>query len=135
MQVFISYACEDRELAKRLSQWLEGAGFEVWLDENQILPGDNWAEKVAQALKESQAMVVLVSPAAMESKWVRHEIEYALGAKEYSGRLVPVFVGSPDRIPKDKLPWILRRLRGIELTDQAQEEDLREIAEVLSTSN
>jgi hypothetical protein len=135
MKVFISYACEDRELAKRLSRWLEGAGFDVWLDESNILPGDNWAEKVSQALKESQAMVVLVSPAAMDSKWVRHEIEFALGAKEYSGRLVPVFVGPRDKIPEDRLPWILRRLKGIELTDRAEEESLREIAEVLSASN
>ncbi len=135
MQVFISYACEDGELARRLSRSLQDAGFDVWLDENNILPGDNWAEKVSQALKESQAMVVLVSPAAMDSKWVRHEIEFALGAKEYSGRLVPVFVGPRDKIPKDKLPWSLRRLRGIELTDQTEEESLREIAEVLSGSN
>lgn len=135
MKVFISYACEDKEIARKLSRSLEEAGFEVWLDENNILPGDNWAEKVSQALKESQAMVVLVSPAAMDSKWVRHEIEFALGAKEYSGRLVPVFVGSPDRIPRDRLPWILRRLRGIELTDQAEDETLREVAEILSASN
>jgi hypothetical protein len=135
MQVFISYACEDSELAKRLSRWLEGAGFDVWLDESNILPGDNWAEKVSQALKESQAMVVLVSPAAMDSKWVRHEIEFALGAKEYSGRLVPVFVGPRESIPEDRLPWILRRLKGIELTDQTEEKSLRQIAEVLSTSN
>ena len=135
MQVFISYACEDRELAKRLGQWLERAGFAVWLDESNILPGDNWAEKVSQVLKESQAMVVLVSPAAMDSKWVRHEIEFALGAKEYSGRLVPVFVGPRDKIPEDRLPWILRRLRGIELTNQAEEESFRGIAEVLAGSN
>jgi len=135
MQVFISYACEDSELARKLSQWLQDAGFDVWLDENNVLPGDNWAEKVSQALKKSQAMVVLVSPAAMNSRSVRHEIEFALGAKEYSGRLVPVFIGPRDRIPKDKLPWILRRLKGIDLTDQAQEESLREIAEVLSASN
>jgi hypothetical protein len=135
MKVFISYACEDSEIARKLSRWLEGAGFDVWLDESNILPGDNWAEKVSQALKESQAMVVLISPAAMDSKWVRHEIEFALGTKEYSGRLVPVFVGSRDRIPDDMLPWILRRLHGIELTDQAEEESFQEIADVLSSSN
>ena len=135
MQVFISYTCEDKDLARKLSRRLQDAGFDVWLDENNILPGDNWAEKVSQALKESQAMVVLVSPAAMDSKWVRHEIEFALGAKEYSGRLVPVFVGPRDRIPEDRLPWILRRLKGIELTDQTEEQSLREVTEVLSSSN
>ena len=135
MKVFISYVNEDRELARRLSRSLEGAGFEVWLDENNILPGDNWAEKVSLALKESQAMVVLISPASVDSKWVRHEIEFALGAKEYRGRLVPVFVGPPESIPQDRVPWILRRLKGIQMTDQAEEESLREIAQVLAASN
>lgn len=135
MKVFISYVNDDRELARRLSRSLEAAGFEVWLDESNILPGDNWAEKVSQALRDSQAMVVLVSPAAMESKWVRSEIEFALGAKEYRGRLVPVFVGPRNSIPQDRLPWILRRLKGIEWTDQAEEESLREVAEVLAATN
>lgn len=135
MKVFISYVNEDRDLARKLSRSLEDAGFEVWLDESHILPGDNWAEKVSQALNDSQAMVVLVSPAAMESKWVRHEIEFALGAKEYSGRLVPVFVGPRNSIPEERLPWILRRLKGIEWTDQAEEESLREVAEVLAATN
>jgi len=131
MKVFISYAHEDREIAKRLVRQLEGAGLEVW-DDSSILPGDNWAEKVSQALKESQAMVVLVSVAALDSEWVRREIEFALGTKEYRGRLIPVFVGRRDDIPEDKLPWILRRLHGVELTDQAEEESLEQVVHALS---
>ncbi len=134
MQVFISYASEDKELAKKLSRLLENVGLGVWLEESHIMPGDNWAEKISQALKESQAMVVLVSPAAVKSEWVRREIEFALGAKEYSGRLLPVFVGPRERIPQDRLPWILRRLEGIELTDQAEEKGLQQIVQALSTN-
>ena len=134
MQVFISYASEDKELAKKLSRSLESVGLGVWLDESHIMPGDNWAEKISQALKESQAMVVLVSPAAVNSEWVRREIEFALGAKEYSGRLLPVFVGPRERIPQDRLPWILRRLEGIELTDQAEEKGLQQIVQALSAN-
>lgn len=134
MKVFISYAREDREIAKRLVRQLENAGLEVW-DDSSIMPGDNWAEKVSQALKESQAMVVLVSVAALDSEWVRREIEFALGTKEYRGRLIPVFVGRRDDIPEDKLPWILRRLHGVELTDQAEEESLEQVVHALSHAN
>ena len=44
-----------------------------------MLPGHNWAAKVAQALDESQAMVVLLTLAAVNSPNVRREMEYALG--------------------------------------------------------
>lgn len=135
MQVFISYASEDKELATKISRLLESVGLRVWLDESHIMPADNWAERISQALKESRAMVVLVSPAAVNSERVRREIEFALGAKEYSGRLLPVFVGPRERIPRDRLPWILLRLEGIELTDQAEEKGLQQIVHALSKTN
>jgi hypothetical protein len=134
MKVFMSYAREDKGIAKRLARLLEDAGLEVW-DDSSIMPGDNWAEKISQALKESQAMVVLVSAAALDSELVRREIEFALGTREYKGRLVPVFVEPRNDIPEDRLPWILRRLQGVELTDQAEEESLQQIVHALSNAN
>ena len=134
MKVFISHAYEDREIAKRLARQLEDAGLEAW-DDSSIMPGDNWAKEISQALTESQAMVVLVSPAALDSEWVRREIEFALGTKEYRGRLIPVFVGPRDDIPEDKFPWILRLLDGVELTGQAEEESLEQVVHALSHAN
>ena len=42
-------------------------------------------------------MTVLLTPAAVSSPYVKREIEYALGAKNYSNRLFPVVAGDPDR--------------------------------------
>ena len=134
MKVFISHASEDKELATRLSRFLRDEGLEVWSDED-IMPGDNWAQKVSQALKESEAMVVLVSSAALESDWVRREIEFALGTEGYKERLIPVFVGSRDTIPQDRIPWILRHLNGVELTDPTKVENFQKIVHTLSTIN
>jgi hypothetical protein len=131
MKVFISYTRKDGEIAQRLVQQLKDAGFEAW-DDREIMPGDNWAEKISQALKESQAMVVLISAAALNSEWVRREIEFALGTKKYSGKPIPVFIGRRDDIPKSKLPWILRRLNGVELKEQAEDESLKEVVNALS---
>lgn len=56
-----------------------------------------WAGEVARALEESQAMVVLLTPAAACSLDIKRNIEYALGAKNYSNRLIPVV--TPDGRP------------------------------------
>ena len=93
MKVFISHAHENEALAKKLGKALKRAGWDVW-DDEQILPGDNWAEKIGQALEESQAMVVLLTGAALSSSNVRWEIDYALGTKRLKNRLIPVLVGS-----------------------------------------
>lgn len=115
MKVFISHAHQDAALAARVAQALKVNGLEAWDADTNLLPGDNWAAEVARALEESEAMVVLLTPDAIDSGWVLREIEYALGAKNYSNRLIPVVVGDRKRLPDTGIPWIVRRMPWIEL--------------------
>ncbi|MFQ5639797.1 MAG: toll/interleukin-1 receptor domain-containing protein [bacterium] len=131
MKVFISYTQSDEKLARKVAASLEQAGLDVW-DDREILPGDNWADKIAQALRESDAMVVLLTPEALRSSWVSRDIEYALGEKGYSKRLIPVLVGPPKKISKENIPWILRHLQLIMLAEPDKEEEgIRQIAQAL----
>ena len=82
MKVFISHSHADAPLAARVSEALRRSGLEVWDTDLDVLPGDNWAAEVARALEESEAMVVLLTQDAINSPYVRREMEYALGAKE-----------------------------------------------------
>lgn len=117
MKVFISHAHQDADLAARIAQGLQSNGLEAWDADSNLLPGDNWAAEVARALEESEAMVVLLTPDAVDSQWVLREMEYALGAKNYSNRLIPVVVGDRDSLPSTGIPWIVRRMPWIELRE------------------
>ncbi|MGH8499530.1 MAG: toll/interleukin-1 receptor domain-containing protein, partial [Methylococcales bacterium] len=94
MQVFISHASTDAQLAKRIANVLRESGLKVW-DDAQILPGDNWGAKLADALQESDAMVVLLTPNSVGSPNLSYEVGYALGKLDYKGRLIPVIVAPP----------------------------------------
>ncbi|MCU1266777.1 MAG: hypothetical protein JWM21_3095 [Acidobacteria bacterium] len=133
MNVFISYSHKDEALARKVGKALQVAGLDVWNSELEILPGDNWAEKIAKALKESDAMVVLLTPEALSSSAVRREIDYALSRKTFSGRLIPVLVGAEEKVLAEKVPWILRHLNLINLPISGKEEDegIRKITEAL----
>lgn len=120
MKVFVSHSHADSELAARISKALRNEGLDVWDSDLDLLPGDNWAAEVARALEESEAMVVLMTVDALSSPWVRREMEYALGAKRYSNRLIPVAVGDRESIPVHDVPWIVRRLPWVELEDRGQ---------------
>lgn len=120
MKVFVSHSHADAELAAQVSTALRNEGLEVWDPDLNLLPGDNWAAEIARALEESDAMVVLMTADALSSPWVRREMEYALGAKRYSNRLIPVAVGDRERIPAHDIPWIVRQLPWIELEDWEQ---------------
>lgn len=133
MKVFISYPRANMALAKKIVGELDQAGIDVWFDEREILPGDNWAGKIAEALDESDAMVVLLTPDAVQRRGhVQSELNFALGNKAFSGRLIPVLVGSPEEFPEDSIPWILRRLQMISLPEHGHEEEgIRRITQAL----
>ena len=110
---------------------MQREGFEVWWDEN-ILPGDNWAAEVANALNNSQAMVVLLTQAGLQSKWVQREIEFALVSENFRRRLIPVLVGDERYLPAETIPWILRRLPMVRLASASEvEAKVNDIARAL----
>jgi hypothetical protein len=132
MKVFVSYSSKDEALATKIVQSLEDAGLDAWYKKREILPGDNWGEKVASGLKESNAMVVLVTPDALESDAVQSSISYALSEPAFSQRLIPVIVGDSEDLLLNKMPWIFKRLRTFKLSKYGEnEEQFKEIAQAI----
>jgi hypothetical protein len=114
MQIFLSYASSDESFAKALSSQLTRRGLSVWSPAEEVLPGDNVWLRVGEALKDSRAMIVLLSPESMRSENVRREIEYALGQPNYEGRVFPVQVR-----PTNDVPWVLRRFKTFDAKQSA----------------
>lgn len=132
MQVFISYDLSDESVAKRVAAGLEAEGLKVWHNRSDFLPGQNWAAHIAKALRESEAMVVLLTPASLRSPWVRREIDYALSNETYSHRLIPVIVGDPEKLPKKDIPWILQSFQMVNLPERGRtDKSIKEIAQAL----
>ncbi|MCH8807047.1 MAG: toll/interleukin-1 receptor domain-containing protein [Planctomycetes bacterium] len=110
MKVFISHSERDRELAGDIAERLGRAGLDVWRD-TEIVSGQNFAQQVATALDSSDAMIVLLSPEWVGSRWGREEINFALGSARFEGRVLPVEVR-----PTPDMPWVLRHFRHLKLT-------------------
>ena len=107
-KVFISAAASDAALVREITARLEAAGVDVWNSAVQALPGTNISAEVGRALAQAEAVIVLVSPAAMKSPWVRREIQFSLGEEKLQDRLIPVMV---KQTPSNDIPWILRTLQ------------------------
>jgi hypothetical protein len=108
MKAYLSYARPDRDLARRMVDGLRESGHEIWFDEFELTPGTGWGREIDKALKDSRAMIVLVSPESMKSKEVRREIEHALLSKNFAHRVLPVYVR-----PTRHVPWFFRSLTGV----------------------
>jgi len=104
-RVFLSYAREDAARAKTVALALENVGHQVWWDQS-IRAGAQYGNEIEQALKGSDAVVVLWSKCAADSPWVRDEA----AAGRDSGRLVPV------RLDRSEPPMGFRQFQTIDLS-------------------
>jgi len=59
--VFLSYASQDAEAAKRVCDALRAAGIEVWFDQSELRGGDAWDQKIRQQVKSCYLFVPIIS--------------------------------------------------------------------------
>jgi len=110
MKVYLSYARPDLDWAQKLVDGLRDSGHEIWFDYDQLAAGLEWAKKIQMALDTCKAMIVLVSPASMESKEVRREIDHAFLSKNFAHRVLPVYLK-----PTRDVPWFFGKLSGVQV--------------------
>jgi TIR domain/Pentapeptide repeats (8 copies) len=74
---FISYNYTDKSFARRLHDQLQGRGIRCWLDEHQLLPGDDIYEQVDRGIRFWDKVLLCCSQASLTSWWVDNEINKA----------------------------------------------------------
>lgn len=84
--VFISYSSEDRGIAEPIAQDLKRSGFSVFYDK-ELVPGEAWRARLAQELRRARYVLVLLSPAYVESRWARQELEAAVLSESEGGHV------------------------------------------------
>lgn len=72
--IFLSYAKEDRPLARAITKIFESCGWSVFWD-RKIAAGEDWRQVVQSELDAAGAVVVLWSHASVASGWVLEEAE------------------------------------------------------------
>ncbi|MEP7134028.1 MAG: toll/interleukin-1 receptor domain-containing protein [Chloroflexota bacterium] len=76
--IFISYSRRDTEFVARLASDLDAHVAGVWFDQSTIQLGQNWHDEIMEGIRECKAFILVLSPDAAESKYVREEVNKAL---------------------------------------------------------
>lgn len=114
MQIFISYSSRDRIEALKVKALVDELGHDAWMDVFDIRAGSPLKAELEQKVKASGAILLLLSPFAVESGWVTDEIVHAREAQAKGSLFVPIML-RPTRIP-DALGDLraIDAMRGVE---------------------
>lgn len=80
--IFISHSTQDNAFTARLSDDLNEAGFETWVDIESIESGDRWLLAIQDAIEKCGATIVVMSRVARDSEWVEREALLAMDLKK-----------------------------------------------------
>lgn len=105
--VFISYASADSNEANQIYEAILARGKKAFLSSKSLRPGEDFADKIREALIASRELWLLVSPTSLGSDWVVSEWGAAWALDK---RIVPIL----HRCSPEQLPDRIRRLQCID---------------------
>ena len=126
-QVFISYSHIDLVFVQtNLVPLLRSAGFDPWFAVDSIRGADRWERSILDGLQRSQWFLIVMSPNAITSEWVRLEVHWASEHRE--GKIIPIMIF-------DCNPWeVHMRLGSLQYIDFRRDLDQAQ-NKLLSTLN
>ena len=115
-QVFISHSSEDTWVARQISQIIKGFGASTFLDEADIEYGDDFEDRILEAARNSQEMLVLLTPWALKRPYIWLEIGAVWGLGK---RIVGVLHGisANELVTQEGTPALLKRIDLVRLND------------------
>lgn len=104
-RVFLAYAQEDRAMVRKLYQALRKAGFDPWMDQQNLIPGQNWPRAIERAIELADFVVACFSRrSTVKRGHFQCELRYALDVAA--------------KVPAENIFFIPARLNECELPRQ-----------------
>jgi len=130
--IFVSYAREDaprvRPLLDAVQAQLQARRIaaRLWVDSEELKPGEQWDVAITRALEASVGLLVFVSERSSRSPWVRGEITVAIAA---AGEKLVVPIVLDDSVD---LPYGLAALQSMRYVGDVGPEQTREAARLIT---
>ena len=124
-RIFLAHAREDKAQVRTLYADLKTRGFDPWLDEKDLLPGQIWKDEIPKAIRQAGVFLACLSSRSVgKVGYLQNEFRLALSAfgerPPGSIFLIPVRLDECD-VPDLQIPDRGLSLRDIQWVDQWQE--------------
>lgn len=129
-RVFTSYARDDASFVDQVKERLEQSGIDLWTDREDIAGGQSWRAQISDAIKSSDALMVVLSQSSSQSRYVVRELTLA---DENRKQIVPVLF-QKCQIPGEA-EFQLAGLHMIDFTIQPFEQALAQLLQAFGQSS
>ena len=79
---FISYSSHDQAFAERLHADMRAKELRVWYAPEDLKIGDRFQERIEESLRVFDKVMIVLSEASVESRWVEREVNAAREREE-----------------------------------------------------
>lgn len=107
-EVFVSHSSQDAKLASGIVDVVRAHGIPTFYSPHNILGAQQWHDEIGNALARCDWFLLLLSPDAVASKWVKRELMYALRTDR---NIVPMLYRDCDF---ESLSWTLADLQMVD---------------------
>lgn len=93
MKIFFSHSSSDKAVVREIKSQMFDF-LDIWLDEGELLPGENLEAGIGKSIQESDLFVLFISKSSIYSEWVKKEVLQAERKEKSLGRpyLLPVLL-------------------------------------------
>lgn len=114
LTAFLCHSSADKSAVRKLFAQLRSDGIEPWLDEENLLPGQNWHVEIPKAVRSSDVVLICLSKKALgKDGYLQDEIHFALEEAERQEGIYLI----PVRLDNVKIPDRLSHLHWVDLFD------------------
>ena len=103
-EVFLSHSSLDQDFVTSLADELRRHGVPVWYSRTNIMGAQQWHDEIGAALRRCDWFLLVLSPNAVASMWVKRELIFALQQNRFENRIVPLLWQPCDF---GRLSWVL----------------------------
>lgn len=116
LKVFLCHSKNDKLQVREIYNRLVADGFDAWLDEEKLLPGQEWDPEIQKAVRKSDVVVVCLSNGSVtKAGYVQKEIRLALDVadEQPEGSIYLI----PARLEDCEVPSRLKKWQWVNLYD------------------
>jgi formylglycine-generating enzyme required for sulfatase activity len=117
LKVFICHASQDKPKAFELYRYLKQRKIDAWIDEVNLLPGQDWDLEIYKATRDADAIIICLSKESIAKEgYVQKEVRRALDISEEKpdGTIFVI----PVRLEECEVPIRLKKYQWVDLFDE-----------------